>query len=185
MGRSGFRKVLINGGFKVFDSLPSGGGDAKGFGRLDAEAEELGFGERVAEIGFVQYEEDGLFRLEGGFSDVFIFIVGVFRAVESEEDEVGGINGVGDLILDASFEVIVGVFQAGGVDEEEAVVDVRHNVITGRALFSGDDSDVFMGETIQKAGFASVGLADECDDREFLHIFIIAKRVGFGKNVKH
>ena len=50
------------------------------------------------------------------FSDVAVALVGVFAAVKGEQDEGGGINGVGDLVLDAGFELVGGVFEASGVN---------------------------------------------------------------------
>lgn len=76
LGRS--REILVNGGFEVFDSLAGGGGDAEGFGGLDAEAEKFSFGERFSEVRFIEQKEDWFLGLEGGLGDVFIFIVGVF-----------------------------------------------------------------------------------------------------------
>ncbi len=155
---------MIDGGFEVFDSLASGGGDAESFVRFNTEAEKLRFGERIAEIGLVQEKQDWFFRFEGGFGDVFVFIIGIFRAVESEEDEVGAVDGVGDLVLDTGFKIVIRIFQPGGINQKETVVDASHDIIAGRSLFAGDDSDVFVGKAVQETGLAGVGLADEGDD---------------------
>lgn len=48
------REILVNGGFEVFDSLAGGGRDAESFGGLDAEAEKFSFGERLAEVRFIE-----------------------------------------------------------------------------------------------------------------------------------
>lgn len=77
------------------------------------------------------------------------------------------------MVLDVGFKVVVRIFQAGGIDKEEAVVDTSHDIIASRSLLAGNDSDIFMRKAIQKAGFASVGLADESDDRKFLHESIL------------
>lgn len=155
---------MIDGGFEVFDSLAGGGGDTESFVGLNTEAEELGLGERIAEIGLVQEKQNWLFRFKGGFCDVFVFIIGVFRAVEGEEDEVGAVDGIGDLVLDTGFKIVIRVFQSGGVNQKKTVVDASHNIIAGRSLFAGDDSDVFVGKVVQETGLAGIGLADEGDD---------------------
>ncbi len=76
--------------------------------------------------------------------------------------------------MNAGFEIVVRIFQTSSIDKQETVVDASHDVITGRSLFTGDDGDVLVRQTIEEAGLAGVGLADEGDDREFLHGFIVA-----------
>lgn len=87
------------------------------------------------------------------------------RTVESQHDNIGGVDSIGDLILNAGFEIVGRIFQTGGVDQEKTIVDASHDIIARSALFAGDDGDVFMREAIEKAGFTSVGLADKGDDR--------------------
>ena len=52
--------------------------------RFDAEAQEFGFGESLAEVGFVEEEKDGFAGLQGFLGDVAITLVGIFAAVEGE-----------------------------------------------------------------------------------------------------
>lgn len=77
------------------------------------------------------------------------------------------------MVLDVGFEVVVRIFQASGINKEKTVVDASHNIIAGRSLLASNNGDVFVGEAVQKAGLASVGLADESDDRKFLHESIL------------
>ncbi len=100
-------------------------------------------------------------------------MIEIAGAVESEQNQIGAVDGVGDLVLDASLKIVFGVFQPGGIDEQETVVNARHYVVAGSSLFAGDDGDVFVSQTIEQAGFAGVGLADESDDGEFFHIIIL------------
>ena len=70
------------------------------------------------------------------------------------------------MVADGGFEIVGGVFQACGIDEEVAVVDARDDVVAGGSLFAGDDGGVCSGEAIEEGGFAGVGLADDGDDGE-------------------
>lgn len=87
-------------------------------------------------------------------------VVGIFCGVNDMEDEVGGFDSVLDLILNRCFEIVVGVFEAGGVNQNEFAVNRGHNIVASSSRFAGDDGDVFMSEAIKEAGFAGVGLAD-------------------------
>ena len=51
------------------------------------------------------------------FGDVAVALVGVFTTVKGEQDEGGGINSVGDLVLDAGFKLVGGVFEASSVNQ--------------------------------------------------------------------
>ena len=73
-----------NGGFEGGDSLSGGGGNPEDLVGFDAEAQEFGFGEGVAEVGFVEEEEDGFAGLQGFLGDVAIALIGIFAAVEGE-----------------------------------------------------------------------------------------------------
>lgn len=73
------------------------------------------------------------------------------------------------MVLDASFKIVVWVFQASGVDEEKLVVNAGHYIVASGSLFSGHDRDIFTRETVQKAGFACVSLANKGDDWKFFH----------------
>ena len=86
---------------------------------FDAEAAEFIVGECATQVGFVGDEDDGFFATQGFFGDETIFVSRVFGAVDDDEDDVGGFGGFFDLLLDACFEFVVGVFEAGGVDEPE------------------------------------------------------------------
>lgn len=77
------------------------------------------------------------------------------------------------MVLDVGFEVVVRIFQAGGIDKEKTVVDASHDIIAGCSLLAGNNGDIFMRKAVQKAGLASVGLTDEGDDRKFLHDLIL------------
>ncbi len=127
---------------------------------FDTEAEEFVVGEAFAEVGFIKEEEEGLPGLEGVFRDSLVAVVGILRGVEREQDDVRNFDSVGDLVLDAGFEIVGRVLEAGGVDEEKTIVDARDDIIAGRSLFAGDDGDVFVCKAVKQAGFAGVSLTD-------------------------
>lgn len=112
---------------------------------------------------------------ESIFGDLAVFVIRIFGRVERQKNKVGGFDGVIDLILDASFEVIIRVLETSGVNQEKTVVNSGHDVVAGGAFFAGDDGDILAGKTVQNAGFASVSLTNECDNGEVFHDFIITQ----------
>ena len=153
-----FCQFLDDGLFQCGNSLSgSGGGAEKVF---NSERKEFRVREGVARVGFVEEEEDGLLRAEGGFGDLLVFMVGVFSGVDDEEDKVGGVDGIGDLVLDVFLKVVGGILQTGGVDQEELIIDLGEHIVARSPLFAGDNGDIFVRKTIKQAGFAGVGLAN-------------------------
>ena len=92
-------------------------------------------------------------------------MIWIFATIEREQDEVGVRDGVLDLVLDMSLELIVWVFETGGIDENVAVVNAAYDVIASGARFARNNSRRLVNEAIKEAGFASIGLANDCDDR--------------------
>ena len=82
----------------------------------DTEGAKLIQVERLAAIGFVEEEKDWLFGAEGGASDLAVAVVEVFCRIYNKTDDFSGVDSVFDLILDGCLEVILGLFQAGGID---------------------------------------------------------------------
>ena len=167
-------QLALNRLFEVFGSGAGGGGEAKSLVGFDAEAEEFFVWQSFAEVGFVEQEEDWFFRTEGVFGDLFVAIVGIFGAIKRKQDEIGRIDCIGNLVLDASLKIVIGVFQTGGINQQKALVNACHDVVASGSLFASDDSDVFARKTVQKTRFTGVGLADECDDWKLFHSTIIA-----------
>jgi hypothetical protein len=91
-------------------------------------------------------------------------VVWIFAAIESKKNEVGAGDGVFDLVLDMSFKFIVWVFEAGSIDEDVLVVDFTNDIIASSTSFARNDSGRLVDEAIKEAGFASIGLADDCDN---------------------
>lgn len=104
---------------------------------------------------------------------MFVFVIGIFSAVEGKKNEFGTVNSVSDLVLNAGFKIVIRVFETSGIDEEETIINASQNIVSGSPLFASDDSDVFVRETIKQARFASVSLTNEGDDRKFFHSMII------------
>lgn len=105
---------------------------------------------------------------------MFIFIVGVFGAIKCEANEISGVDGVSDLILDTCLKIILGIFEASGVYQDKTIINARHDIIASCAFFAGDNGDIFMRETIEQAGFASIRLANKGDNRKLFHRIIIS-----------
>ena len=88
-----------------------------------------------------------------------------FCGVKGDKNYIGNLDGVGDLVLDWGFEGIVWVFETGGIDKSERIIDDSYNIVASSALFACDDGNISMGKTIKNARFASIRLSDECNNR--------------------
>ena len=131
---------------------------------LGAKREELFVWERFAEVGFVQQEKNWFAGLEGLFGDHFVIVIWVFAAIEGEQDEIGVRDGVFDLVLNVGLELVVWVLETGGINEDVAIIDAAHDVIASGTRFARNNSRRLVDEAIKEARFASIGLANDCDD---------------------
>ena len=131
---------------------------------FSAKREELFVWECFAEVGFIQQEKNWFAGFEGLLGNHFVVVIWVFATIEGKQDEVGVCDGVFDLVLNMSFELIVWVFETGGIDEDIAVVDAAYDVIASGTRFARNNSRRFMNEAIKEARFASISLANDCDD---------------------
>ena len=111
-------------------------------------------------VGFVLDEEDWFLGFEGTTSDVFVAEVRLLAGIKCDKNEVGGVDGVVDLLLNTSFEIVRWFFETGSIDQNESVIDGCGNGITGRTLFACDDRNVLASEAVQEAGFTSVSLTN-------------------------
>lgn len=76
-------------------------------------------------------------------------MIGVFGAVYDEQDKIGGVNRVIDLRLNSRLESVRGVFEAGRIDQEVAVVDRSSYAVARGASLACNDSLMFAREAIK------------------------------------
>ncbi len=81
--------------------------------------------------------------------------------VDEEDDDVGGVDGEGNLVLDMIGE-FVDVFDAhsAGVDEfDEAFADFEgvDHTVAGDAGGGVDNGDAFADQPVEETGFADIG----------------------------
>ena len=89
-------------------------------------------------------------------------MVWIFAAIERKQNEVGAFDGVIDLILDVSFKFVIWIFEASSVNEKVTIVDFGDDVVARSTRFARNNSLLTTSEAIEEAGFAGIGLADDC-----------------------
>lgn len=156
-------ELMFDFGAKFVKMKAGSGGSAHHV--LDAKAVEFFVWQRFAEVGFVEEKHGWLAALECLASNHSVVLAWIFATVERKENHVGIGDRVIDLILNASLEFVVRIFKAGGIDKKILVFDGADNVVARSALFARNNSLRFANEAIKEAGLASVGLADDGDNR--------------------
>ena len=131
---------------------------------LGAEREEFFIWECFAEVSFIEQEKNWLAGFEGLLGDHFVVVIWVFAAIEGEQDKVGVCDGVFDLVLNVGLELVVWVLETGGIDEDIAIANATHDVVASSTRFARNNSRRLVNEAIKEARFASIGLANDCDD---------------------
>lgn len=120
------------------------------------------------EIGFVAKDESWFWGDEG---DEFSIFGGPAEGVVDEiNDGVSVFEGVAGALDADPFDGVVGVAEAGGVDEEAGqTADLASffEGVAGGASDGGDDGAVGAEKTIQESGFSGVGASDEGDAETF------------------
>ena len=140
--------------------------DAGGRGNTDwilgAKHQEFFVWKGFTEVGFVEQEKNWFAGFKSLFGDHFVVMVWIFATIESEQNKISVCDGVFDLILNMSLKFVVRVLEAGSVDEDIAIVDFAHNVVTSSTGFACNNSRRLVNEAIKDAGFASISLANNC-----------------------
>ena len=97
------------------------------------------------------------------------------RAINNHHNNVSGIGGFGDLLLNGGFKFIGGVFETGGIYQPKLVVFVLYlakNTIARCAGFACDNRLLRSHHTIKERTLADVRLANNCNGWKFAcHIF--------------
>lgn len=94
------------------------------------------------------------------------------RDVRLNDDpyDVGAVDGLRDLFLNGEFELILGRFHAGGVDQPEIVLlpaCLGHHAVTSGTSLCGHDGLTALEDSIKQAALAHVGTANNSHDRKF------------------
>ena len=139
-------------------------------GRIAVFVERDGCGGELAACGavaFVYHDDEvagagqGAERRRGGGEDVG---VDGRSGVDDEDDDDGAVDGL-TRSLDADLlDGVVGVAQAGGVDEAEVIVaelDCLFDGVAGCAMYVADYGAVIADESVEQRRFAGVGGADD------------------------
>lgn len=145
---------------KVVEPLAGGGGHAEWI--FDAKIQEFLVWQRLTEVGFVEQKQGWFAGFERFFGDELVVVVWIFTAIEREQDKVGAFDGVVDLILDVSFKFVVWIFETSSVNEKVAIVDFGDDVVARSTRFACNNSLLTTSEAIEEAGFAGIGLTDDC-----------------------
>lgn len=85
------------------------------------------------------------------------------------------------MVLDAGFKFIGGIFEASSVNQQKTVVNAGGDIVARGAFFAGHDGEILARQTVEQAGFASVSLTNQGDNRERFHRYIITLGVVFVK----
>ena len=137
---------------------------------LDAKAEEFTGGQAAPQVGFVGNENDGFATLEGGLGDTPVFVTGVFGAIHHDENDIGCVGCIGDLLLNTCLKLVFGWLKASGVDEPKLMPMVgclTHHPIARRAGLARHDSLLRAHHTIKQRALAGIGTPDDCNGRKF------------------
>ena len=137
---------------------------------LDAKAKELTGGQATPQVGFVCNENDGFATLEGSLGDAPIFIAGVFGAIHDDENDIGCIGCIGDLLLNTCLKLVFCWLEAGCIDEPELMPMVgclAHHPIARRTGLACHDSLLRAHHTVKQRALASIGTPDDCNSRKF------------------
>ncbi len=77
--------------------------------------------------------------------------------------------------MNASLKVIRRVFKPGSINEEKAIINASHDIVTGGSLFAGYDGDVFVCQTVKQAGFTGVSLTNKRNNGKLFHEIILTQ----------
>ena len=110
----------------------------------------------------------GLRLLSAMLGDPAVFFGNRYVGFHHDPDDIGAVGRLHDLFLDGEFEIILGVFDAGGIDQPEVLLFVRRlggDAITGRAGFARHDGLAPIEDGVEQAGLAHIGPANDGYDR--------------------
>jgi hypothetical protein len=92
------------------------------------------------EVNFISKKDNGLFAFKRFFRHKTVFITNIFGAVDDNKDGVGSFRSFGNLLLNRCFELVIGVFKSGGINQPELVVVILYfakNVVASGSRFTG------------------------------------------------
>jgi hypothetical protein len=157
---------------------------------LDTELKELrqvGL-DLVGLVDLVDDQEDRLAALEGHLGDAAVFFGDGNVGLDDDPDDIGAVGGLGDLLLDGEFKVVLGSLIPAVSTSQKCfggprrrpgcILGLGHDAVAGRAGLAGHDGLFAFEDSIEQAGLTNVSPPDDCDDRQFLtHIDSIITEV--------
>ena len=92
-------------------------------------------------------------------------MIWIFCRIHRDQNHIGRVYGIVDLVLDMRLEFVLCFLETGGVDKDVLVLYFADDVIAGSTCFARNNSLRLANKAIKETRFASIRLADDCDYR--------------------